>query len=71
MNESPAFLPLPANDDTLIRRVDLPKYLPIAAQTAARWAHEGQGPRFIKVGRRLVAYRVGDLRAWLAQQARR
>ena len=61
-------LPLPEDDDTLIRRSDLPKYLPIAAQTAARWSCEGQGPRFIKVGRRLVAYRVGDLREWLQNQ---
>lgn len=56
---------LPDNDDALIRRADLPKYLPISAQTLARWASEGQGPRMVKVGRRLVCYRVGDLRQWL------
>ena len=65
-----ALLPLPEDDDTLIRRADLPHYLPIAAQTAARWSCEGQGPRFIKVGRRLVAYRTGDLREWLKDQVR-
>jgi predicted DNA-binding transcriptional regulator AlpA len=65
-----ALLPLPENDGTLIRRTDLPRYLPIASQTAARWAVEGQGPRFIKVGKRLVAYRAGDLRAWLRDQTR-
>ena len=27
-------------------------------------------PRFIKIGKRLVAYRVGDLRDWLRGQAR-
>jgi predicted DNA-binding transcriptional regulator AlpA len=64
-------LPLPEDDETLIRRADLPRYLPIAAQTAARWAHEGQGPRFVKLGRRLVAYRAGDLRAWLNANVRR
>jgi predicted DNA-binding transcriptional regulator AlpA len=63
-------LPLPEDDDTLIRRSDLPKYLPIASQTAARWSCEGQGPRFIKVGRRIVAYRAGDLREWLQGQVR-
>ena len=62
--------PLPENDDALIRRADLPRYLPISAQTAARWAVEGQGPRFLKVGRRLVAYRAGDLREWLQDQTR-
>ncbi len=64
------YLPLPPDDDVLIRRADLPRYLPIAAQTAARWAVEGQGPRFIKVGRRIVAYRAGDLREWLQGQVR-
>lgn len=62
--------PLPEDDDVLIRRADLPRYLPIAAQTAARWAVEGQGPRFVKVGRRVVAYRAGDLREWLLGQVR-
>ena len=62
--------PLPPDDDVLIRRADLPRYLPVAAQTLARWAVEGQGPRFIKVGRRIVAYRAGDLRAWLQGQVR-
>ena len=65
-----ALLPLPEDDDVLIRRSELPKFLPIAAQTAARWACEGQGPRFIKVGRRLVAYRAGDLREWLQGRVR-
>ena len=63
-------LPLPEDDDTLIRRSDLPKYIPVAGQTLARWATEGQGPKFIKVGRRLVAYRAGDLREWLQGQVR-
>ncbi len=66
----PSLLPLPADDDALIRRRDLSKFIPIANQTWARWACEGQGPPFIKVGRRLVAYRAGDLREWLRGQAR-
>jgi len=61
-------LPLPQDDDTLIRRSDLSKYLPVATQTWARWACSGEGPPFIKVGRRLVAYRAGDLREWLRSQ---
>ncbi|MBT3361579.1 MAG: AlpA family phage regulatory protein [Rhodospirillales bacterium] len=67
-NRFSTLLPLPENDDALIRRADLPRYLPIASQTAARWACTGEGPRFIKIGRRLVAYRAGDLREWLSSQ---
>ena len=63
-------LPIPEDDDTLIRRSDVPIYIPVAVQTLSRWAVEGQGPRFIKVGKRLVAYRAGDLRAWLRDQTR-
>ena len=66
-----ALLPLPEDDDALIRRADLPRYIPVAVQTLSRWAVEGQGPRFIKVGRRLVAYRAGDLREWLKSQGRK
>lgn len=65
-----ALLPLPEDDDTLITRSDLPQYLPVASQTLARWAVEGQGPCFIKLGRRLVAYRTGDIREWLLSQSR-
>ena len=67
---SQALLPLPADDDVLIRRADLPQYIPVASQTLSRWACEGQGPRFIKVGRRLVAYRAGDIRQWLQGRVR-
>ena len=64
------YLALPQDDDVLIPRRDLPRYLPIAAQTLARWATEGQGPCFVKLGRRLVAYRASDLRSWLRGQVR-
>ena len=70
MEQSDPLLPLPESDDTLIRRPDVSLYLPLARQTLARYAVEGQGPRFVKVGPRLVAYRAGDLRAWLRDQTR-
>jgi predicted DNA-binding transcriptional regulator AlpA len=67
---TPTLLAIPENDDTYIRRADVPLYIPVAAQTLARWAVEGQGPRFCKIGRRIVAYRAGDLREWLQGQVR-
>lgn len=65
-----ALLPLPEDDDTLIRRMDVPNYVPVASQTLARWACEGAGPRMTKVGKRIVAYRAGDLKAWLRSNTR-
>jgi hypothetical protein len=38
-------------------------------RTMARWRSTGTGPRFVKVGRRVV-YRVQDLEAWLDRQTR-
>lgn len=67
---SQPLLPLPEDEDTLIRRADLSLYIPVASQTLARWAVEGEGPRFLKIGKRLVAYRTGDIRDWLQGQAR-
>ena len=63
-DSSVSLAPLPQDDGVLIRRADLPRYLPIARQTLARWATEGKGPIFVKVGR-MVAYRAGDVRRWL------
>lgn len=50
----------------LLRPQEAASFLCVAVQTLARWRCEGQGPRFVKVGRRLVAYRRDDLEAWLA-----
>jgi len=64
------FLPLPGDEDALIRRSDVPRYIPVKKQTLARWATEGNGPPFVKLGRRIVAYRCGDIRRWLLQNVR-
>jgi len=64
-----ALIPLPADDDTLVRAVEAPRYLGIAAQTLSRWRHEGIGPSYVKLGR-LVFYRCRDLRHWIERQLR-
>lgn len=66
---SPALLPLPSDDDALIRAQDVSRYTGIASQTHARWRHEGAGPRFVRLGRR-VFYRAGDLREWIRSRVR-
>jgi predicted DNA-binding transcriptional regulator AlpA len=57
--------PLPDNPNTLIPAASLSEYLPIARQTAARWRHEGKGPRYLSLGGRRIVYRVADLRQFL------
>ena len=66
---SGALEPLPADDEALIRRADLPRYIPLSKQTLARWASERRGPPFIKIGKKRVAYRSGAVRAWLNSEA--
>jgi len=66
-NES-SLRPLP-EDAALIRSKDVPSYIGVAAQTLARWRHEGSGPMFVKLGR-LVFYRAADLRTWITAQCR-
>jgi predicted DNA-binding transcriptional regulator AlpA len=60
-------IPLPPDNDTLVTAERLPAHIGVANQTLARWRHEGQGPKFVKVGR-LVAYRAGDVRRWLGER---
>ena len=62
-------VPLPSAEDALIPAHQMPRYIGIAQQTAARWRCEGQGPAFIKVGRRIF-YRAGDVRQWLQSRRR-
>jgi hypothetical protein len=40
------------------------RYL-IPARTAQRWRSIGGGPRWIRLGRRRVLYRVSDVEEWL------
>ena len=62
-------IPLPENSDTLLRSADVPSYIGVAHQTLCRWRHEGNPPRFVRLGRR-VFYRAGDLRDWIHSQVR-
>jgi len=61
---------LPKEDCALIAAAQVPEYIGVKRQTLARWRHEGFGPPFVKLGRRLVAYFSGDLRNWLRQNIR-
>jgi predicted DNA-binding transcriptional regulator AlpA len=56
------------DDDTLINRATLIDWLGIDRSTAMRWQRKGFGPRPIKLGKNLVRYRRGDVRAFLASR---
>ena len=52
---------LPENDGALISTSRLPAYIGVSVQSLARWRCSGEGPPFLKVGRK-VLYRAGDVR---------
>lgn len=58
---------MPAN--TYMRPNQLAKELTVSIQTLARWRVEGNGPRFMKAGQR-VLYAVDDVNDWLAKSSR-
>jgi len=50
--------------DRLRSRQEVAKFLGVPPATLARWAYEGTGPSFFKVGRH-TRYRFADVVAWL------
>jgi hypothetical protein len=43
----------------------------IPPRTAQRWRSTGDGPRWIRLGRRRVLYRISDVEAWLTARTYR
>ncbi len=52
-----------------LNQTDLARRWTISPRTLERWRWLGQGPRFIKVGGRVI-YRVAEIEAFEAQQTR-
>ena len=50
----------------LITAKDLSRHLNVAENTLAKWRIRGEGPKFIRVQRR-ISYHPDDVLAWLAQ----
>src|SRR3954454_2159183 len=57
---------VPAGGLELLTPVQTSAKLKIAKQTLARWRVEGKGPKFLRLGGR-VLYRPADLEAWLSR----
>ena len=52
-----------------LNQIDLACRWDISPRTLERWRWLGQGPRYLKIGGRVV-YRLDDVEAYEAQQAR-
>ncbi len=51
------------------KRPTRPTPLPISPATFWRWIREGKFPKPTRLGERVTAWRVGDVRAWIKEQA--
>lgn len=57
-----------ATDDDLLTPEATAEMLDKGVSTLERWRADGSGPPFCRIGKRSVRYRLGDLRAWIAQR---
>lgn len=53
--------PTTANPTDLLDETETTAYLRCAVSTLRNWRWKGEGPRFVKVGARMVRYRRSDL----------
>lgn len=56
-------------ESEMLRRAAAAKFLGLATQTLDNWRSTGRGPRFVKLGTRVV-YQRADLEAYLAANKR-
>ena len=63
-NTTPALVP-----NALFTPKEAADYLRVPDRTLERWRHTGDGPVFLKLGRRVV-YRGDDLQAWIGARRR-
>jgi predicted DNA-binding transcriptional regulator AlpA len=57
--------PTAANPADLLDENEAAASLSVAVQTLRNWRWKGEGPRYVKVGTRLVRYRRSDLAAFV------
>lgn len=54
-----------ATNDTLISEAQAAALLDVAQRTLQGWRRKGEGPPFIRLTRRSVRYRQGDVLGWV------
>jgi hypothetical protein len=49
----------------LLTEADAAAYLRLTRRALQAWRYQGRGPRFVKISRRAVRYRIDDLEAFV------
>jgi len=55
-------------DDSLMTPRQAAKELILSAKTIERWRSLGKGPKFVQLGTSRVAYRLADIRQFIAER---
>lgn len=55
----------PLNPADLLSELEVSASLKISPQTLRNWRAKGEGPRFVKIGKRVVRYRRSDVDAFI------
>lgn len=56
--------------DSLIREEDAAAFLKFTPRALQDWRKRGSGPPFLRISKRAIRYRRGDLIAWAASRLR-
>lgn len=59
------------NPEYLITESQAAEFLGISVKTAQGWRFKGEGPQFVKVGKKAIRYQIQDLLDWIEFQKRR
>jgi excisionase family DNA binding protein len=59
----------PTPTDPLLTIPEVAELLQVSTLTLAAWRSRGEGPRYVKLGAKMVRYRRADLDAWVAEGA--
>ena len=57
------------NDVRLLTERQVGRQLNVSDSAVRRWRRTGEGPPWIRVGKRLVRYDLAELRKWIAECA--
>ncbi|WP_405243804.1 helix-turn-helix transcriptional regulator [Lentisalinibacter salinarum] len=71
MTDQTDYVTLPDDDDVLLDERFVARYYGQSDRTVKEWRYTGRGPRYIRLGKTQVRYRVGDLRAFNRERAAR
>ena len=54
------------NTEPLVTQEEVAEYLSVSTRTLEHWRRVNLGPPYVKLGTRIVRYRISEIQNWLA-----